>query len=109
MVLATENETLTTARAQEETMTEGTYRPAYTLHEDGTFVDEEAEFDLERYMGKSVDEIPDETPGVWPLVDDDRKVIAWFETWTPGEYVEHDAHGDVVDPQDGETAYLTAP
>ena len=88
-------------------MTESTYRPDFTLHNDGTFEDEEADFDLERYVGKSIDEIPDETPGVWPLVDDDRRVIAWFETWTPGEYVEHSIDGAVVDPEDGQTDYLT--
>jgi hypothetical protein len=90
-------------------MTEDAYKPDFTLRKDGTFVDEDAEFDLERYVGRPVDEIPDETPGVWPLVDDDRKVIAWFETWTPGEFTEHLMDGTIVDPEDGYCDYLTAP
>jgi hypothetical protein len=81
-----------------------TYRPAFTLRKDGTFEDE-ADFDLERYMGKSVDEIP----GCWPLVDDDRRVVGFYETWQPGEFVEHSIDGTVVDPEDGQTDYLTRP
>jgi hypothetical protein len=41
-------------------MADSTYRPAFTLRNDGTFVDEEAAWDLERYVGRPVDDLDED-------------------------------------------------
>jgi hypothetical protein len=62
--------------------------------------------ELASYIGKPLDELPDEVWGAWPLVDG-GVVVAWYETWKPGDFIEHAIDGTVVEPDAGYTDYLT--